>query len=158
MLPFILYFIYADENILAFILFLIAFSTDVIDGYIARKFNQQSNFGRVLDHTIDKVSVNSLALLLAFKGKIPVYIAFIIFSRDILITIGALTLIFAKTHTIPASNEIGKIAGVFFAILLGAGILNLTSVVNYTNYLVICFAFLSLTSYILFFAKKIFAS
>ncbi len=156
MLPFIIYLITTERNRTAFVLFIVAFLTDAVDGYIARKFEQTSILGKILDPVVDKISVNAIAFVLAYKQRIPLYAALIIFSRDFLIVVCALILMLTKIRLIPVSNDIGRITGVAFSILLGAGILNFRGVVEIVNYIVIILVILSLYSYGKFFIKKVF--
>ena len=66
-------------------LFLIASVTDFLDGYIARKYNLVTDFGKVMDAIADKILVNGVLILLACSDKIPVLIPVIIITRDIIV-------------------------------------------------------------------------
>lgn len=70
------------EYIIAGVIFLIASLTDFLDGYLARKNNQVTDLGKMLDAIADKVLVNSALIILAYKGFIPVAIPVIIIFRD----------------------------------------------------------------------------
>ena len=56
LIPFILYFVFAGNYLLAFIFFTISGITDIADGFIARKFNLISNFGKLMDPLADKLT------------------------------------------------------------------------------------------------------
>jgi len=56
--------------------------TDFFDGYIARKFNQRTIFGTVLDPFADKLLMSIMTLSLAYSGLLPVPLAALIFARD----------------------------------------------------------------------------
>jgi CDP-diacylglycerol--glycerol-3-phosphate 3-phosphatidyltransferase len=64
------------------IIFIIASLTDFLDGYLARKNNQVTNLGKMLDAIADKILVNSSLIILAFYGNIPVIVPVIIVLRD----------------------------------------------------------------------------
>lgn len=156
MLSFIIYFVAIEKNKIAFVIFLFAFLSDAVDGYIARKFEQVSLLGKILDPAVDKISVNAIAFLLAYKERIPWYAVITIFSRDLIIVVCALILMFTKIRLIPTSNNIGRATGVAFAVLLGAGILNYQGIIRIMNYAVIALIILSLYSYGRFFVEKFF--
>ena len=82
------YSVYEVQNvqmkyIIAGVLFLIGSVTDFLDGYIARKYNMVTDFGKVMDAIADKVLVNGVLIMLAYENFIPVIIPVIIISRDI---------------------------------------------------------------------------
>lgn len=84
---------YTSENFtLAWILFLIAGLTDALDGFLARIWNQRTQFGAMLDPLADKALLVTTFICLAVKGWIPVWIAVLVVSRDAII-IGGLSLL-----------------------------------------------------------------
>jgi len=87
--PFFLLFSYRGEFKLAFWVFVIAASTDGIDGWLARKLNQRSSFGAMLDPAADKVMAVFGFVMYTLGDRIPyrlpVWLTFTIFVRDITI-------------------------------------------------------------------------
>ena len=73
------------EYIIAGIVFIVASLTDFLDGYLARKNNQVTDLGKMLDAIADKALVNSALIILAYKGFIPVVIPVIIIFRDTIV-------------------------------------------------------------------------
>lgn len=73
------------KYILAGIIFIIAASTDFIDGYIARSKNMVTDFGKVTDAIADKILVNGLLIILAYERMIPVIVPVVIILRDIVV-------------------------------------------------------------------------
>ena len=59
--------------------------TDFLDGYIARKYNLVTDFGKVMDAIADKVLVNGVLIILACDGFIPLVVPVIIITRDIVV-------------------------------------------------------------------------
>ncbi|EJD48158.1 hypothetical protein AURDEDRAFT_183519 [Auricularia subglabra TFB-10046 SS5] len=64
-------------------------ATDWIDGYIARRWKQQSVLGTILDPAADKALVTTLTVTLAMSNLLPVPLAVIIIGRDVLLSISA---------------------------------------------------------------------
>jgi cardiolipin synthase len=88
--PFIVCSFYFDDKVLAHkvgaYLFLYACITDFLDGYIARRFNMQSNFGRMLDPIADKLLVILVLFMLAVCRKMQILPCLLIISREILVS------------------------------------------------------------------------
>jgi len=86
----------ADEAIAyqigAIVTFCVILLTDFLDGYIARKRNLCTVFGAVLDPVADKILVISTFILLAVYGVIPPWLAVIVVSKDIVLSLGWLLL------------------------------------------------------------------
>src|SRR5215468_11917096 len=73
----------------ALFVFIAAGITDVLDGYVARAYAQQSSFGRMLDPIADKLLVSSCLLMLAADGTIrgwSLWAAIVILCREILVS------------------------------------------------------------------------
>lgn len=73
----------------ALLLFLVAGSSDGLDGYLAMRFGWQSRLGALLDPVADKLLVAGVFVTLAVVGMIPVWLAAIVLIRDIVIVSGA---------------------------------------------------------------------
>lgn len=71
--------------IVAGILFIIGSLTDFLDGYLARKNNEVTDLGKMLDAIADKVLVNPILIILACQGFIPVVVPVVIITRDIIV-------------------------------------------------------------------------
>ena len=68
LIPFFIYYFINESFMVAFIIFIVASVTDFFDGYLARKFQVISNFGKIMDPLADKLLVLSALALLSF-GK-----------------------------------------------------------------------------------------
>ena len=84
------YSVFGVENvnlkyIICGILFMIGSITDFLDGYIARKYNLVTDFGKVMDAIADKVLVNGVLIILAYDKFIPLIVPVIIITRDIVV-------------------------------------------------------------------------
>lgn len=67
-------------------LFILASATDKLDGYVARKYNQITNVGKLLDPLADKLLITAALLLLVQNNSIPAVFAIVIIAREIVIT------------------------------------------------------------------------
>ena len=98
--PIILWLILEEKIEIAFWIFILALFSDLVDGYIARKLNLVTNFGKILDPISDKVLIFSVFLSLSYKNILATPIIIIIILRDFIIVIGAvLALLFKKKIT-----------------------------------------------------------
>ena len=82
--------VYGVENVdlkylIAGVLFMIGSVTDFLDGYIARKYNMVTDFGKVMDAIADKMLVNGVLIILAYNHFLPVVVPVIIITRDIIV-------------------------------------------------------------------------
>lgn len=73
------------KYIIVGVLFIIASFTDFLDGYVARKYNMVTDFGKMIDAISDKLLTNSVLVILGCSGKIPAVIVVIIIARDIVV-------------------------------------------------------------------------
>lgn len=78
----------------AFVIFVSAAVTDILDGYIARRFNMRSRFGALLDPAVDKTMMVTGFVFYTFAPslplvRIPTWLTFVVFIRDFLIAVFA---------------------------------------------------------------------
>lgn len=73
------------KYIICGILFMIGSITDFLDGYLARKYNMVTDFGKVMDAIADKVLVNGVLIILAYDKFLPLAVPVIIITRDIVV-------------------------------------------------------------------------
>ena len=106
-----------DNRILVGSICIFAAVTDILDGFLARKLNQVSEFGKIIDPLADKVCVGILILKLFLLDQIPLYYLVIILGRDLLIFIGGIFTSNRLKKVIP-SNYIGKATVVDISLVL----------------------------------------
>lgn len=87
MVPVVVWLIMSDDYFLAFFVFLFAGFSDMLDGYLAKKFDAASELGAWLDPAADKIMLVALTVIFWVQGIIPDWLILLIFSRDILIAI-----------------------------------------------------------------------
>ena len=95
------------EYLIAGVIFVIASVTDFLDGYLARKNNEVTDLGKMLDAIADKVLVNSALIILASKGFILTLIPVIIIFRDTVVD--AMKMEAARKGKVVAAISSGKI-------------------------------------------------
>lgn len=74
-----------SKYVIAGVLFIIASLTDFLDGYIARKYNMVTDFGKMIDAISDKLLTNTVLVVLACNQLISPVIAVVIIARDIVV-------------------------------------------------------------------------
>ena len=92
--------------IIAGVIFIIASLTDFLDGYLARKNNQVTDLGKMLDAIADKVLVSPVLIVLAANGFIPTVIPVIYITRDIVVD--AIKMQAASKGKVQAAIKSGK--------------------------------------------------
>ena len=102
------------KYIIAGFLFVIACLTDYLDGSIARKSKQTSDFGATLDAIADKVLVNGVLIILAYQGFISIVVPVLIVIRDI--CVDALRTLSAKHKVIIKASKWGKVKTLFMMV------------------------------------------
>ena len=116
LIPFILIAISRDNYIFAIILLTISGLTDVLDGFIARKFNFITNFGKLIDPLADKATQISVLVALMLKNIIPFWFIAIIFMKEFLMVAGA-SFLYGK-ELVVSSKWYGKLTTVLFYIAI----------------------------------------
>ncbi len=129
MIPFFVLFMLAPfaqnlpGTIVAFILFVAASFTDMLDGKIARKYNLITNFGKFMDPLADKLLVCSAMICLVALKRIPAWIVIVIIAREFIIS--GFRLVASDQGIVIAANYWGKFKTVAQMIMTGLLILHL---------------------------------
>jgi CDP-diacylglycerol--glycerol-3-phosphate 3-phosphatidyltransferase len=107
----------------ALFLFLVAGITDYADGEIARRFNMETDFGRLMDPLVDKIMMAAAFICLVPLKAVPAWVATVIVSREFLIT--GLRLLAAAKGRVLSAEKLGKhktawqiITAIFFLLML----------------------------------------
>lgn len=116
LIPVIFYFALEENYILAVIFLTLSGITDVLDGYIARKFNFITDFGTLFDPLADKLTQISTLIVLIIQGIIPLWILVIVIIKELLMIAGAAFLY--NKNTVVGSRWYGKAATVVFYIAI----------------------------------------
>lgn len=110
--------------LIVLILFVLASFSDFLDGYIARKYNMVTNYGKFMDPIADKLLVNSLFILLTQYGPlhIPAIIPLVMVARDIIVDV--MRMLAMEQGKVVAANIFGKMKTVLQMIALIFVLLN----------------------------------
>ncbi len=100
------------------LLFILAASTDWLDGYYARKYNLVTNLGKFLDPLADKLLLTAALVSLVQLGFAPAWIAIVIISREFAVT--GIRLVAAADGQVIAASNLGKWKTVFQIIAVSA--------------------------------------
>lgn len=95
------------NELIAALVFILAASTDGLDGYIARKRKIVTNFGKFLDPLADKLLISAALISLVEMQRLEAWIAIVIISREFAVT--GLRLIAAAEGQVIAASALGKI-------------------------------------------------
>ena len=110
-------------NIIALIIFIAASLTDTADGYIARKYNLVTDFGKFMDPLADKLLVCSAMILFVETGQLASWIVIIIISREFIIS--GFRLIAVDNGIVIAASMWGKVKTVCQMVMIITLIWNL---------------------------------
>jgi cardiolipin synthase len=88
LVPVFLVLLVSDEFVWALIVLAFASLTDWLDGQIARRFNQETALGKLLDPSADRLFIFATLISLTLNGNIPLWLAVIVVLRDVLMLLG----------------------------------------------------------------------
>ncbi len=121
---------------LIIVMLLSMYVTDLLDGFLARKLNQVTELGKIIDPLADKISVITLVLVLLIQSLIPLWFVLVVVLRDVLILLFGLILRGRKKITL-MSNYPGKIAVFSIGLVILISTLNLSALFEIQFYLML---------------------
>ena len=156
MIPFFVFFMLAPYfegygNYIAVAIFIIASLTDFLDGYLARKNNLVTNFGKFMDPLADKLLVCAAFICLVEKGQLASWIVIIIISREFIIS--GFRLIASDNGVVIAASYWGKFKTVFQMVMVILLIVNIPHpiyqlVATIVTYIALILTVVSLVDYV----------
>lgn len=118
-----------DNNLTwALIVFAVAGITDILDGFIARKYNLVSDLGKVLDPLADKLMLMTVLICLASMKLVPLWLLILMMIKEAVMVYGGIRLYFSKEQVIIPSNRYGKLATVSFYLAICLVLLRIENV------------------------------
>ena len=149
------------EYFVAAVLFLIASFSDFLDGYLARKYNLVTTYGKFMDPIADKLLVDTVVIIMAIQKPelVPPVVAIIMIARDLLVD--ALRQVASTKGIVLAANIWGKLktvvqmAALTFALMLDWPFALLNLPVSITTIICYLAGVVSLLSGVLYFTKNL---
>ncbi len=135
----VLYLDFPFHNLVGLAVFLLASVTDTLDGYIARKYNMITDFGKFMDPIADKLLVTSAMLVFVAWGWMPAWVVIVVIAREFIVS--ALRLVAASNGRVIAAGWSGKVKTASTMVCICVMLLGLAPVVN-----VICSAVILVTT------------
>ena len=99
------------SSLIAATLFALAAFTDWLDGYLARRFDNETVLGKLMDPLADKILVTAALIMLIPLGRIPAWVCLLIISREIVIT--GIRGLAATIGKVVAADYVGKVKSNF---------------------------------------------
>jgi CDP-diacylglycerol--glycerol-3-phosphate 3-phosphatidyltransferase len=137
---------FGQNKYLILAVLILMYITDLLDGYLARKLNQISELGKIIDPLADKLAVGIVAILMFIKGLIPLWFIAFIILRDLLI-LGFGLYLKNKKKIVLMSNYPGKIAVLIIGLALALSIFkdsellrNISSLLYYISTILIVYS------------------
>ena len=110
---------YPNNIVYALLVFLLAGLTDVVDGFIARRFNCISNLGKVLDPFADKLMQCTVIICFMIKGLMPIWFGIPFILKEVSLLISGIFL-YKSSNVLAVSRWYGKFAVCFFYATIAA--------------------------------------
>ena len=121
LIPVIVINVFMGNYLLAFLFFTISGLTDIADGFIARKFNLISNFGKLMDPLADKLTQIGTLTALVITNIIPLWILLIVLFKEFIMICGA-SFLYGK-DVVVYSKWYGKLATVLLYLAIVVSLL-----------------------------------
>lgn len=100
----------------AMLAFMAATFTDIVDGIVARRYGQVTNFGKFLDPLADKILVLSVLVMLTANGWIPAWVVVLILAREVAVT--GLRAVAVEQGVVIAADRLGKLKTVMQSVAI----------------------------------------
>ena len=142
MIPVFVVLLYLDfpfNNLVALAVFILASITDTLDGYIARKYNLITDFGKFMDPIADKLLVTAAMLVFVDWHMMPAWVVIVVVAREFIVS--ALRLVAANNGRVIAAGWSGKVKTASTMVCICIMLLGLPQWVN-----AVCFAVILVTT------------
>ncbi len=130
LVPVFMFFLLKESYLIALIIFCLASITDFFDGYLARKWNQISDLGKLLDPLADKILVAAALIVFVELKIVPSWAVVIIIARELFVSV--MRAVLAAKGVVVAAGKMGKwktvTQMVSIILILGAFAFKLTNI------------------------------
>ena len=158
LIPVIVLFALNNNYIAAIVVLTISGITDILDGYIARRFNLISDFGKLMDPFADKATQLTILVVLSIKGIIPFWIMLVVLLKEVLMIAGA-SFLYGK-DVVVYSKWYGKLATVLFYVAIVFSLLakqfNLIDFWSKFDFLLYCLALIATVFSLIMYVKDLY--
>ena len=141
---------YFDCMLYFYVLLGVVILTDFLDGFLARRLNQISDLGKLLDPIADGLILFTFSVVLYFESRIDLWFCVFYFCRQFLLLILSMTLL-PKADSVYGSNIVGKWGVGFLTLGLGIYVIKIESLFSFVPlliYIATALLFLSLLDYL----------
>ena len=141
---------YFDCMIYLYVLLGVVILTDFLDGFLARRLNQISDLGKLLDPIADGLILFTFSVVLYFESRVDLWFCVFYFCRQFLLLILSMTLL-PKADSVYGSNIVGKWGVGFLTLGLGIYVIKIESLFSFVPFLIYiatALLFLSLLDYL----------
>ena len=160
LVPWLLVLLQAQQFTLSLVVFVVAGITDGLDGFIAKRFNAQTNLGAILDPLADKALLVSAYVMLSIMELVPFWLMVVVVFRDVVIVGGYLIMrlsfdsIEMRPLLISKANTFIQIAFIILVLVSLLGGLDQSGLMTVLAYLVLLTSVTSGSAYVYIWALK----
>ncbi len=144
-----------DKVLICSLIYLVAGVSDFLDGYLARKNDQVTQLGMVLDPLADKLITISVVASFVMSGIIPTWVLYFMAGKEVLMVVVGSILYFSKYNFAIPSNIFGKVATTMFYIYVIALIFRLIDIANILLFVSVGLNVIAFLSYVYTFGKAV---
>lgn len=112
----VVYFLFPEQPLYAFLVYVLAMLTDAVDGRLARAMNCVTRFGALVDPLADKLMTLSAIICLTYSGALPYPVLILVATREVIMITGGI--LAARTGIVIFAGIPGKLATILFTISL----------------------------------------
>lgn len=131
----LMYWAFPGHKYAALAVFILASITDFVDGYIARHYNQVTDFGKFMDPLADKLLVMAAMLMFVAWGQMPAWVLLVVIAREFAVT--GLRLIAVDMGRVIAAAKSGKVKTASTMVCICLMLLNIPGWLNTVCWLII---------------------
>ena len=154
LIPVYLYFFLNGDYIISGVFFSISGLTDFLDGYLARKYNMVTEFGKLLDPLADKLTLISILAVLVYIDLLPKVITITLLTREVFVLFGS-GIMYLMGVDLIKPTKLGKLSIFILYVAIAASLLDFQYIDMVLFYVVIPLNIISALDYIRNGYKKI---